>query len=933
MLARDREVVSSAGPCDEGCRGASAGFLRFLSLLILIGVTLTCLPAMAQRDPVLKQIDLPHRYYYREMYLPQLTTGPSAAAWMPDSRSLVYSMAGSLWKQDVDSERAEELTAGPGYDYQPDCSSDGRWVVYVKYDKDAMELWALDLKSANQNLVNQNAAKVENRKARQLTVGGAVNVDPRFSPDGKRLAFVSTSYKGHFHIFVGDFNNGELTRVRRLTGETRSELPRFYYSEFDHEISPTWSPDGREIIYVSNRGHIYGTGGVWRMQLGCGAGTPLGFAPDRTARLPAAAKTSGEQCPLHTSSEPREIHYEETAWKARPEFSPDGKRIVYASYLGGQWHQLWTMPAAGGDAFPLSYGDFDNTNPRWSPDGSKIAFISNRDGNTSLWLQEAVGGAQRQVMAKDKHYLGVMGYLSVTVLNSKGETVPARLSVTGEDGRAYAPDDAWMHAEDNFVRAESPFESHYFHTEGNAEVTVPAGMVEVEVMHGFENEVEKRVVPASLHTMLTVQLRPLDVPREKDGEWLSADLHVHMNYGGAYRDSPANLLAQQEAEDLFLVENLVVNKEQRIPDIAYFRANSGNTPDAVSTSNAVLMHGQEFHTPYWGHLGLLGMQRNFLLPGYASYGNTSAASLFPTNAAVADLAHAQQGLVGYVHPFDIKMDPVNDATLTQGQPLDEALELPVDVALGKVDYIEAMGFSDHRRTAEVWYRLLNCGFRLPTGAGSDTMANYASLRGPVGLTRVYARVPQATPKLTDWMDSLKHGRTFATNGPLLGFTLGGKALGEELLLPAGENKVPFKAWMRSMVPVNHLELICNGRVVRDLKLSADRKSDLSSGDLSSGAGEDTVTISQSGWCLLRASSEKPEHPVLDDYVYATTSPIYVSVGGAATKSAEDAAFFLAWIGRLEATVRSNQDWNTSEEKMLVLKTLEQARQVYAGLQN
>jgi TolB protein len=893
--------------------------LQFVLLLVLMGLTLPCLPAMAQRDPVLKQIDLPHRYYYREMYLPQLTTGPSAAAWTPDSRSLVYSMAGSLWRQEVDSERAQELTAGPGYDYQPDCSSDGRWVVYVKYDRDAMELWALDL----------NPAGTESGKARQLTTGGAVNVDPRFSPDGKRIAFVSTSYKGHFHIFVGDFNHGELTNVQRLTGETRSELPRFYYSEFDHEISPAWSPDGREIIYVSNRGHIYGTGGVWRMNAVCGAGTPSGFAQGKPADSSAAAKTSGPECPLHTRSEAREIHYEETAWKARPEFSPDGKRIVYASYLGGQWHQLWTMPAAGGDAFPLSYGDFDNTNPRWSPHGNRIAFISNRGGNTSLWIQEAVGGGQRQVIALDKHYLEVMGHLSITVLNSKGELVPARVSVTGEDGRAYAPDDAWMHAEDNFVRAESPFESHYFHTDGNAEVTVPAGMVEVEVVKGFENEVEKRVVPASAHTMLMVHLRPLDIPREKDWQWLSADLHVHMNYGGAYRDTPANLLAQQEAEDLFLVENLVVNKEQRIPDIAYFQANSGNTPDPASTANAVLMHGQEFHTPYWGHLGLLGLRRNFLLPGYASYGNTSAASLFPTNAAVADLGHAQQGLVGYVHPFDIKVDPVNDATLTQGQPLDEALELPVDVALGKVDYVEAMGFSDHRFTAEVWYRLLNCGFRLPTGAGSDTMANYASLRGPVGLTRVYARVPKGAAKLADWMDSLKHGRTFATNGPLLGFTLGGKALGEELKLPAGQNKVPFTAWLRSMVPVDHLEVVCNGRVVRDLKLGADRKSDLSSDS----AGQDTVSISQSGWCLLRASSEKPEHPVLDDYVYATTSPVYVSVGGAAAKSAVDAAFFLAWIGRLEATVRSNQDWNTSEEKAMVLKTLDQARQLYAALQN
>ena len=71
-------------------------------------------------------------------------------------------------------------------------------------------------------------------------------------------------------------------------------------------------------------------------------------------------------------AEAREIHYEETNWKARPDFSPDGSRMVYSSYLGRQWHQLWVMPANGGDAFPISYGDWDETNVRWSPDGKQI---------------------------------------------------------------------------------------------------------------------------------------------------------------------------------------------------------------------------------------------------------------------------------------------------------------------------------------------------------------------------------------------------------------------------------------------------------------------------------------------------------------------------------------------------------------------------------
>jgi len=45
--------------------------------------------------------------------------------------------------------------------------------------------------------------------------------------------------------------------------------------------------------------------------------------------------------------------------------------MIYSSYLGRQWQKLWVMPAKGGDAFPVSYGDWDETNARWSPDGKE----------------------------------------------------------------------------------------------------------------------------------------------------------------------------------------------------------------------------------------------------------------------------------------------------------------------------------------------------------------------------------------------------------------------------------------------------------------------------------------------------------------------------------------------------------------------------------
>ena len=73
---------------------ASKGLLRS-TLALAGGVLAAAASALGERLPVLKQIDEPHPYYYREMYLPQVTSGPSAAAWSPDGTELVYAMQGT----------------------------------------------------------------------------------------------------------------------------------------------------------------------------------------------------------------------------------------------------------------------------------------------------------------------------------------------------------------------------------------------------------------------------------------------------------------------------------------------------------------------------------------------------------------------------------------------------------------------------------------------------------------------------------------------------------------------------------------------------------------------------------------------------------------------------------------------------------------------
>lgn len=836
----------------------------------MLACATACVAIHAERQPVLPQIDLPHPYYYRELYLPQLTSGPSSVSWSPDSKEIVYSMAGSLWRQKIDSEEAFQLTDGAGYDYQPDWSPDGKSIVYVSYQKDAMELWLLDLATG---------------KTHPLTEGGTVNVEPRWSPDGKRIVFVSTSYNKRFHIFRADVRDEKLENIVRLTGETKSELPRYYYSQYDMEINPVWTRDAQEILFVSNKGHIHGTGGFWLMKAEPGA-------------------------PAH------EIHYEETNWKARPDFSPDGSRMVYSSYLGRQWHQLWVMPAKGGDAFPISYGDWDTTNVRWSPDGKVLAYISNDGGDTQICLQRFEGGTRSSLNIERRTYLRSRMPLNISVADESGEDISARVSVVDSGGKFYAPNDKRIYADDGVDHQKYRFEAHYFYSGGIQSLSVPAGKYTIDVSHGFEYSPAVQIIEVSAgkSTNVHIQLKASDWKAATGSHWVSADLHDHMNYGGAYLETPNGLRDIAAAENLSIVNNLIVNKEQRFPDIAY----SGDKLDPGSDYEALVVQGQEFHTSYWGHRGILAIKDHILLPGYAGYPNTAAASLFPMNADVYDMAHAEGALVGAAHPFDEEPDPF----VNPPQRITD--ELPVDVALGKLDYMEIVGFSDHKSTAAVWYRLLNLGFRLPAGAGTDATTNYAApIRGQVGFDRVYAWVPEWPLTIELWLDALKKGRTFATNGPLVEFTLDGQRVGDEVRYDSPQKAVPFTAKLRSIVPIDHLEVVCNGRVVQNLKVDPARESADATG---------TLPLNESGWCVLRAYSDKDEYPVLDKYPYATTSPVYITVEGKPQRSPDDAKYFAAWIGRTIEVTSHYPDWNSLEEKEYVMNRLREARAIFISKQ-
>jgi hypothetical protein len=846
------------------------------SAALLCAIAAAGIAHAAGREPVLKQVDLPHSYYWRELYLPQLTTGPSSASFLPDGQTLVYSMAGSLWRQRIDADEAIELTHAAGaYDYQPDVARDGRSVVFTRYDGHALELWRLDLGSGREQ---------------RLTHAGAVNVEPRLSPDGKRLAWVSTQGTGHFNLFIAELGADGLRNPRPLLGERKSDIARYYYSAFDHAINPAWSPDGKTITFVGNAEVAWGSGDLWSVSV------------------------------EHPAQRTR-ILREETSWSTRPELAPDGKRLLFASYHGRQTHQLWLTTLDGAPPLPLTFGESERRNARWSPDGKRIATIGQdaRTGNTTLEVIDVIGGANRSVIARQRRTLAPSARLTLDIYDGEGKQVPARVIVRGSDGRAHAPIDVWMHGDDGFDRAVQATETHYFHCASPCTLDLPAGATEVTVQHGFAHALwqQRTQLVAGRDTKVQVKLQANALPANF-GDWVSSDLHVHMNYGGHYRNTPQHLARQAQAEDLDVVENLIVNKEQRIPDIARF----GTTSDATGATR--IAQAQEYHTSFWGHLGLLNLREHYLTPDFTAYRHTALASPYPHNGVIADLAHAQGGLVGYVHPFDTVPDPAKDPVLSH--------QLPADVAHGKVDYLEVVGFSDHKATAEVWYRLLNLGFRVAAGAGTDAMANYASLRGPVGMNRVFLDMSGLDMSGLDTAGSrddaavhaaLKAGRGFVSNGPLLGLLLGGRKPGDTLALSA-PGKLGYRIALRSPVAVDHLELVHNGRVVKRFELDGDRRRFDAEGELD---------VADGGWWLLRAWNDGAEPQLLDLYPYATTNPVWLELPGGAPPARSEAAYFVAWLDRVVDAAAAREDFNDAEEKRVTLDYLREARAILQRLAN
>lgn len=219
------------------------------------------------------------------------------------------------------------------------------------------------------------------------------DVELAFSPDGRRLAFSRSVVEKVDDLHLVSVDGGELKRVT-----------------YDHaEITGLdWSRDGRQVFFTSDRA---GSPALWRVEATGGAPTwvptPLegsGVHQPSVARhlrrmayLQRLQETNIWSTTLTPApAEPSRI-VASTRWDSNPALSPDGTRLAFASNRTGSY-EIWISDADGGNPLQMTRfgGPFTNT-PRWSPDGTRLVFVARNEGSVDLYVMQAGGGAPRQL--------------------------------------------------------------------------------------------------------------------------------------------------------------------------------------------------------------------------------------------------------------------------------------------------------------------------------------------------------------------------------------------------------------------------------------------------------------------------------------------------------------------------------------------------------
>jgi len=483
--------------------------------------------------------------------------------------------------------------------------------------------------------------------------------------------------------------------------------------------------------------------------------------------------------------------------------------------------------------------------------------------------------------------------LTVLVLDAdSGDPVPARCCVIDSLGQSWFP---YIYRSLYHTYGEG-----YFYADGDFVLSVPEGQTIIRITRGPEYYPCIDTLTIYGDTTVTCSIeRFIDMRRSG---WYSGDVEVHIDHiGGFFNLDPADAHWIGMAEDLHFVNCL---------DNGFHFTGE---PDAVSTEDCIVYMSEELRSFVYGHCALPGL-KTLIEPS-----STGWATLLMD---VADSVHAQDG------PLMICSHPVTTDDFYQiedwpGSGLGR--ELPVDVISGRVDALEVMSYSNLSGGIELdmWYKLLNCGFRMPPCAGSDAAVNRIG-DAPMGGFRVYVEHEGGLPDIYQWLDGLAAGRAFVTNGPL--FTefdmLGSWGMGDSLDLYRNTYKIILDVTAECAFPMDRVDIIMNGRVVDTI---------FPVGDSRVISGRSIFFIYESCWIAAMASGPAGEWVTIGDELFAHTGPFYFDYNGEHIRRIESVLYFAGWIDSLIALTLEKGEWVDPDDSIRTLYELGAAREWYLNL--
>jgi hypothetical protein len=462
-----------------------------------------------------------------------------------------------------------------------------------------------------------------------------------------------------------------------------------------------------------------------------------------------------------------------------------------------------------------------------------------------------------------------------------GRSLEARVSVQASTGLFATPTEAIVK-----VGPGDPF----FYAAGSFSVDVPRGQTDVVVERGTEYRPSHLTLDVPASGALAVDLpleRWISLP---DQGWYAGNTHVHYD---EKETRPADRLRlDPRVEDLpVLVVSVLKRREIPYASNAFpIGRHALSTEDHVVDVGEESRHNDEPWRIGLGHIMLINIP-SVVEPISRGILVDDASPDYPPLVDACDEARAKGGLVLWCHNAN-------------------GMEAPVAAALGRLDGLNLFDPYWMDPEYELWYRLLNCGIKLPASTGSDWFVCSSN--------RVYVDVGGAF-SYDNWLAGLRDGRTFVTDGPILRLTVAGQSPSNDALaVTSTTDTIPVSADWQFHSPIDRIEIIRDGEVAATLDNAEHALF---------GSFRLDLDVAGAGWVAARCWGRRRNS--YGHALWAHTSPVYLRPTGSADRVRSSAEFFVEQIDRAQTWLTNAARFDSSQQRERMLQLFDDGREWYS----